>query len=159
MSKRIPRWETVVKNMGLGGDDVEFMFAKLLACIQEYGGVHVPDFGVFRACERAERLTRNPRTGEKIKASRKVTLRFKPDKKLVKYLTDETVVDKVADRVVSEMIEREAIQGVECVSVDLGMKNGDKSVIAVYEQNALGEIVVTEIVNVLPVNNSLPRRK
>ncbi len=54
--------------------------------------VHVADLGVFRTEEIPERLVRNPRTGEQVKAESKVRVRFRPAETLKRFLSGEEEV-------------------------------------------------------------------
>lgn len=56
------------------------VFEATAAVIKRDGVARIPGFGTFKIKRRAERMSRNPRTGEQIKVAARDALTFKPSK-------------------------------------------------------------------------------
>lgn len=62
--------------------EVESMILIVEEALEAGERVMLPGFGTFEVAERASRMGRNPRTGEKILISAKKSVRFKPGRVL-----------------------------------------------------------------------------
>jgi integration host factor subunit beta len=58
------------------------IFQDMAACLGSGGRVEIRDFGIFSLRCRAERIARNPKTGENLEVPSKYIVHFKPGKEL-----------------------------------------------------------------------------
>lgn len=76
-----------LRNKGMGADEAERAIAAvtsaILAVAKRDQRVALPNFGVFTIKTRAERNSRNPRTGEPIRVAASQALTFKASKGVI----------------------------------------------------------------------------
>ena len=68
---------------------VEAVFEEIMTSTATDGGVKVVGFGSFEATERAERVCKNPQTGEEINVPAKVVPKFKAGSEFKKIVAGE----------------------------------------------------------------------
>lgn len=64
------------------GAAVDSVFAETMNALKAEGSVSIMGFGSFKVVERAERVGRNPGTGQEITIPARKAVRFSPGKKL-----------------------------------------------------------------------------
>lgn len=74
--------ELKARGMSATGADkaITDVFEATSIVLQRDGSARIPGFGTFAIKQRAERMARNPRTGEPIKVASREVVTFKPSK-------------------------------------------------------------------------------
>jgi DNA-binding protein HU-beta len=65
-----------------GGEAVDAVFDAITAALQQGDEVRLPAFGVFAVANTAERVARNPQTGQEVKVPAGKRAKFRPGKAL-----------------------------------------------------------------------------
>ncbi|MES1198671.1 MAG: HU family DNA-binding protein [Pseudomonadota bacterium] len=64
------------------GEAVDAVFEAITSALQQGDEVRLPAFGVFKVRQSAERIGRNPQTGEEVKVPASTKAKFSPGKAL-----------------------------------------------------------------------------
>ncbi|MET0183561.1 MAG: HU family DNA-binding protein [Caulobacterales bacterium] len=71
------------------GESIDAVFDAITAALKSGNDVRLPNFGVFDVKDTAERIARNPQTGQEVKVPAGKKARFKPGKALKEALGGE----------------------------------------------------------------------